>query len=145
MAVAYYREIYIDPAFKKLVLESTRGHLTSDHHLTLMSMLRSRCCCSHFTEVLWSLESHCSVCQSKELNLYTYFHILLFLCYHVASKQNRHPSKKERQTMSLREVQGPGVNYKLSLCSQQPPGNGCSSHGLLLLCLTFITWHGCIH
>lgn len=61
MAVADYREIYIDPTFKKLVLENKRGHLKLERHLcvkpflccfnlTLMSTLRGRHYL-HFTEV----------------------------------------------------------------------------------------------
>lgn len=33
MAIAYYRMIHIDPTFKKLALESKRGHLKSECHV----------------------------------------------------------------------------------------------------------------
>lgn len=37
MDIAYYREIYFDPVFKTLVLESKRGHLKSGLHLCVKS------------------------------------------------------------------------------------------------------------
>lgn len=39
MAITDYREIYNDPAFKKLALESKRGHLKSEHQLCVKPSL----------------------------------------------------------------------------------------------------------